>query len=104
MYTRNDYITGQCTHEQFYGQFVTAPILHYVQLKIGLEAIVNSKDDAFNDILLEKWDEAGLAIRSCRMTMKLDDADNSVSTGVCIAKEAARQIKERALTPISLTK
>jgi len=104
MPTRNDYVTGRCTHEEFYGQFVTAPILHYVQIKLGLEAIVNSKDRAFNDIPLEKWDEAGLAICSCRATMKLDNADNSVSTGVCIAKEAARQIKVRALTPISLTK
>ena len=83
-YSRKDYTSNVCTHRQYYAQFVTEQIINIVKMNIGLKTILNSTDRHMNDIALSKWDYLHGIIAGA----------NSLSDTVCIAKEAARQIRE----------
>jgi len=92
-------------HRAFYAQFVTPATLELVESRIGLKAIQSSNDPHFNDIPLAKWDAIWIRRIGNRMRiypgaivealLKEAGENNSASTGVCILKEAAQQIKER---------
>jgi hypothetical protein len=87
-WTRGQYIGGGCSHDEYYGQFVTPAIVALVERSIGRKRILNSKDPHFNDIELVMWDNLEVPLRAMATTrLALSDA-------VCIAKRAARQIKE----------
>jgi hypothetical protein len=97
MYTRTDYLNKKCTHDEYYGQFVTDGFISTVCNIIGKKKILESTDPHLNDIPLTKWD----AIVHNRMLPlgtgeKMKEAGDYLtpSGGVCIAKCAARRIKE----------
>lgn len=92
-YTRQDYMNNKCSHREYYAQFVTDDTKNYVLLRIGRDRIVNSKDEHFNDIPLKLWD---LAVPHAPGSRGFKEAGDwySLGTGVCMLKEAARQIKE----------
>lgn len=92
MFSRQQYINGECSHSQYYGQFVTSAVKHAVIFSIGKEAIVKSNDPHFNDIPLRKWHLLSFPVNS----QKLKEAGDYLTLAgkVCIAKQAARQIKE----------
>ena len=99
MKTRTDYLAGNCSHREYYGQFVTENIKNYVVSMIGKRAILEATDPHLNDIALQKWDQL-TAIRHMINTDKwreVNCCENqstypwSLSDQVCIAKEAARQ-------------
>ena len=104
--TRAQYLADPNTlHQAFYAQFVTRYILDYVGRWIGRDAILQSTDEAFNDIPLEKFDKLNFAIREgidhnlWRAAMEWPSQHTlpwALSDGVCIAKAAARIIKETA--------
>ena len=80
-------------HRKYYGQFVSARTKAYVARIIGKDAILNSQDEHFNDIPLHRWDALtkGLPLA---ISFK-ETGDYATLAGlVCVAKEAARQIKE----------
>lgn len=81
VFTHKDYLDGLCTHREYYGQFVTSYIRGVVLSNIGKDKIKKSADEHFNDIPLKLWDRLPLG------------RSGSLSQKVCIAKEAARQIK-----------
>lgn len=54
-FTRADYLAEKVTHEQYYAQFLTEPLLELVQVAFG-GRIAASKDSYFNDIPLKEWD------------------------------------------------
>jgi hypothetical protein len=90
MITRKQYMSGESTHREYYGQFVTESIKNSLLVYIGKELIMNSTDESFNDIPLSKWDRlptVGNGLRECGDVPTL-------SGSVCIYKEAAKQIKE----------
>jgi hypothetical protein len=109
MYTRKQYMLQQCTHEQYYGQFVTPGLLRLVANCIGLRMIESSEDKWFNGIKQYKWD-ALTTITPHYIPMKLwktlacdlpENAPNyywCLSDNMCILKEAARQIRESSKT------
>lgn len=110
VFTRADYMDERCTHEQFYGQFVTGSVLHLVRSAIGEDAIVASTNPHFNDIPLKQWDnlhemvlgiiksERGkLACRIDPIAGKPGSFHWSLSNSGCTLKEAARQIRDQAL-------
>lgn len=80
-------------HRKYYAQYVTDYVRGLVASRIGLEAIKNSKNEHFNDIPLPKWDALVPHLGASKALISNGDW-LSLSTGVCIAKEAARQIKE----------
>lgn len=92
MFSRQQYLNKECTHAEYYGQFVTGAVKSAVRCSIGKDAIVKSNDPHFNDIPLAKWDRLSFPVSS----KKIKEAGDYLTKAgfVCIAKEAARQIKE----------
>ena len=97
MYTRKDYTDKVVTHDQYYDQFVTPSVIELVRLAIGTKRIKHSNIDCnFNDIPLREWDD--LHIRIMALTKHLlkeaDPCWNCLGNSVCIAKQAAKHIKQ----------
>jgi hypothetical protein len=91
---------GELTHEThrvYYAQFVNDSVRNIVECSIGKKHILASQDPHFNDIALRHWDNLQPYIMSA-CGRGLADANGSggvsLSDCVCVAKEAARQIKE----------
>ena len=108
-FLRQDYMSGKCTHREYYGQFVTDSLKSQVASVMGLEYIQKSTDKYFNDkpcsrptmssgILGEYWDDAA-ALASPFLDHKIRMADGGVSLAdrVCAVKEAANQLREEYL-------
>lgn len=95
MFTRKQYLNKECSHREYYGQFVTPRVLAVVKRQIGTKAINNSTDPHLNDIPLSKWDAVffgGFHNDMAKIMRDLGDFP-TLAGGVCIAKEAAKQIK-----------
>lgn len=98
-YTREQYIAGECSHETYYAQFVTSAVIETVKHNIGEDKIAASIDKHFNDIPLHKWDMLRTAIfhtMNSKKFGKLQPYGFALSDAVCIAKQAARMIKENS--------
>lgn len=105
LFTALDRRNDLCSHGEYWSQFVTPSILHYVQQRIGLPALLASTDEHLNDIPLGRWDGMNTAIRQMVDTTTWKHCHNatygeadrdkfiwSPSCGVCIGKAAARMI------------
>jgi hypothetical protein len=73
----------EISHQEYYAQFVTKSILDTVRRCIGTSRILKSEDQHFNDIDLKSWDNLYVINWG------------SLSDSVCVAKAAARIIKEQ---------
>ena len=93
MFTRKQYINKECKNEQYYGQFVNAGTKARVLSGIGLEALKKSTDPHFNDIPLHKWDRLVPKCPGSAGFAKVGDY-YTLAGGICLLKEAARQILE----------
>ena len=98
--TRQEYLNSpiprDAAHRTYYAQFVNQKIKDTVSRLIGIDFIRASKESSFNDIPLYRWDFVAPAISTHELCQKLKEVgDYATLAGlVCIAKEAARQIKE----------
>lgn len=101
--TRKDYLEHRATHREYWGQFLNLGIIESVRACIGADRIARSTDEHFNDIPLALWDSLSYSIRTSLDKERWREANGwkkahsfpwSASDSVCIAKEAARQIKE----------
>lgn len=113
LFTHKDYMDKKCSHREYFAQFVTNGTLNAVSRSIGKDRIVASTDPHFNDIPLRKWDAlTGYGNRNIYGTIsggfhatlpcnynRIKEAGEwaTAATLVCIAKEAARQLKEEWL-------
>lgn len=90
--TRKDYLTGNATHEQYYGQFATDDVQRFVVQYVGEAAIRASRDPNMNDIPLRIWDRMHQAIASmCGANLREAGVNGcALCDTVCIAKAAAR--------------
>ena len=97
MITRADYIAGNASHREYYGQFADEAVLDGIKRDLGLERIMASKDEYFNDIPLTVWDYLP-CMRSNNINEKLIECGDfpSMAGLCCIAKEGARQLREQA--------
>jgi len=102
-FNRVAYMADECTHQEYYGQFVGPQLKLFVSRHIGIENILNSKDPNFNDIPLAKWARMEAYVRGY-CGSDIADSNASASGGwlsvslfdcVCVAKEAARQLREQ---------
>ena len=95
MITKQDYIDGKVSHREYYGQFVDLAVKAGILRDIGLEKILASKDESFNDIPLSVWDFLP-CVRSNEINEKLIACGDFPSMAVlcCIAKEGARQLRD----------
>ena len=99
MKTRKQYINGDCTHDEYYGQFVSRGVILAVERMVGATRIVESQDQHFNDIPLHVWDALNAPIRHiCGQSISEANGSGGISLSdtVCVAKQAAKQIKEGA--------
>jgi hypothetical protein len=96
---RADYMSNAITHREYYAQFVSDDVRALVARSIGVDRIHESvdRDGAFNDIPLRRWD-AMVPLLGSSVARALKECGDwlSLGTGVCILKEAARQLKERS--------
>lgn len=106
LFTRKELMDKKVGHNDYYSQFVNPHVIDYVAARIGRERIVKSDDKHFNDIPLSLWD--GLTdIKNIIDREKFKQANNvtyaeehrnsflwSLSNQVCIAKQAARMVRQ----------
>ena len=97
-YTRSEYMqdsqtNGPEAHRRYFGQFVTDGTKYRVLSYIGLERLIASTDPHFNDIPLITWDRLTPELPGSGGFAKAGDY-YTLANGVCLAKEAARQIVE----------
>lgn len=99
---RQEYINAPSSTENFrayYGQFINPGVKFAVLRVISREEILASRDPHFNDIPLHRWDwvfnTQGVPVEIAVKMRELGDYATLAGL-VCIAKEAARQIKEEA--------
>lgn len=108
MITRKEYLENSSElHHKYYMQFVNTATVSHVKKCIGLDNILNSQNEHFNDIPLWEWD-ACIGWAGSRFILrhpllpynqeKLVEAHGnryySCSDMICIAKAAASYIKE----------
>jgi hypothetical protein len=105
---RSEYIEGDVTHEEYYGQFVNDLVVNTVHAYIGEEKLLASKDPHLNDIPLEDWDmlpivwdykflaETGETYRPQETHLGTQYFGPCKAFKVCVAKEAARRIIQQA--------
>ena len=96
-FTRKQYLDKECTHRQYYAQFVTDQAKGFVRLCITMDALLKSEDEdgCFNDIPLRKWDLYADPCPAYLGDLLRAAGDYPTLSGmVCIAKEAARQLLE----------
>jgi hypothetical protein len=90
--TDNAYVA----HRQYYAQFVTDPVKQLVLRDVGRLVLTLSKDDPYlNDIPLKRWDTL-VPMLPATVRAKLKECGDylTLGVGVCILKEAARQLLE----------
>ena len=92
MFTRQQYLNKECTHREYYAQFVNESAKRLVRHYIGISRILDSQDEGFNDIPLALWGE--IPFTGPRLTLEVAGDYPTVAGGICILKEAAQQIKE----------
>jgi len=94
MKTRKQHLKGECTHREYYAQFVTKDVIQYVVDHIGKDRILSSKDPVrFNDIPLIHWDMRRPAFGFAEK-MKAAGDSLTLAGKNCILKEAAKQFYE----------
>lgn len=88
--------TSERPHKEYYSQFVTNDVCNLVLHTFGLEALLASPSEAFNDIPLARW-EALVKLLPRSVAVDLDGVGDwlTLGSGVCVLKEAARQIVEK---------
>jgi len=96
MWTRKQYVNGECSHRTYYAQFVNPAVVAMVKRAFTVERLVRCSDqDYFNTIPLHRWDSMAMAAQAQSKQLRKDTGEGlSLTTGVCILKEAARQLVE----------
>lgn len=96
--TRGEYIEfdSRKLHREYYGQFVTEATKNVVKEAFSVEKLIWAfgSDKNLNNIPLNEWDAINGVTRHNGKRLKEAGEVWSLSTGVCILKEAARQIVE----------
>ncbi len=101
MYTRNQYTSGQCSHNQYYDQFVTEQLKNAVSKYFTTAKLVKAydKDEYFNSISLKEWDKLSYYCESSDMR-KLYAASGEYVTqavAVCTLKQAAKHVVDESM-------
>ena len=87
-FSRTEYLEGTTDHQRYYGQMLNNEIIGSVIRSIGIDRILDSKDEHFNDIPLSKWDQATRTFD----VNKWPEGDSPSQAGlVCVAKAGAKE-------------
>jgi hypothetical protein len=95
MFTKKQYMSRECTEDQYYSQFVDKKMTAIIRRSIMYKHILLARDkENFTDIALQQWDFATGAIL-CLLGKEpfREKGDYVTHNGlICIAKAAARKI------------
>lgn len=88
MFSRQQYLNRECTHDEYYAQMVTPAIKNAVAARFRIERLYAGRDNHFNNIHLSRCDSIFIPRR-----ISLPPGESFTSAvAVCILKEAARQL------------
>jgi len=96
-HTRKQYLNKECSHDDYYSQFVNDGIIRTVLMSIGADRIENSSCEHFNNIPLKEWAIVfynGFPQPAAKMLREAGDFP-TLAGAVCLAKTAARMHLER---------
>lgn len=98
-FTRSDYMNGNCSHYEYYSQFVTQGMKDIILSKYTKEQLKSyyEKDENLNNIPLKWWDSSENFFKQsiARTNSRLNGSNTwSSSQHTCAMKAAARQIIE----------
>lgn len=99
MITRQEYLQGKATHEEYYAQFVTPEHKSRVLAGIGLLKLLKSSERFYGDVAsVDQWDRIAQPHPQQSLDKLKECGDYMTQAGaVCILKEAARQLIEESL-------
>lgn len=104
-FTRYDYLSQQCSHADYYGQFDSPAVRRAILRVIPMSDLMASRDPHMNDIKLSRWGNIrldGAALRKLTIANGHAGVSHYVysqSDIVCLAKEVAkRMINEQLLS------
>lgn len=94
MFSRKDYINGNCSHGEYYSQFVTEEIKMLVTSQFGKKRIKEAlkEGEHLTKIPLQEWDYLAGFISP---DMRKQGDYLTLSGAVSILKEAARQVAKQ---------
>lgn len=99
MFTRGQYLAGECSHQEYYAQFVNQWVVDCVRGQFGVNQLVNAQeiDEHFNSIPLYRWDDRNVMSSIDQQLWKAANGSfyYSLSDNLCIKKAAARIIVEK---------
>lgn len=97
-WTRKQYMRGECTHRQYYGQFVDRETARRVLIIASPAELAQemAQDEHLNGIPLREWDWLVSRPWPSRFKRAFENAGTffSLADGVCLLKEQARQLAE----------
>lgn len=93
-FTRQQRLNNECTHEEYYNQFVNNTIKSRVLNAFTKEQLIKaySENESFNTLPLNRWDAIAKNLFDVSSKMKECGDFLTLAGGVCIAKNAARQL------------
>ena len=97
-FTRYDYLSQQCSHAEYFGQFDSPAVRCAILRVIPMSDLMASRDPYMNDIKLSRWDNIrldGEALRKLTIANGHAGVSHYVyaqSDIVCLAKEAAKRM------------
>jgi hypothetical protein len=96
MFTRGQYLAGECSHQEYYAQFVNQWILDCVKGRNGINQLLEGENISFNNIPLYWWDQNNVmsSVDQQLWTAANGSPYHSLSDNLCIQKAAARMIVE----------
>jgi hypothetical protein len=94
MKTRQQYLSGECTHEEYYNQFVDERVKRIVLNRFKKEDLIKAyeRNQSFNAFPLPVWDSLAQNIRFKSEDVKATGDYLTLAGSVCILKAAARLI------------
>lgn len=98
IYTRKQYLEGEVSHEEYYGQFVDSYTKRLVPATIEEIRQAHNADKHLNKIPLKKWDDMAAFVKHWELGEKLKAAGEllTLSVQVCILKRSAIEILKEA--------
>jgi len=95
MKTRKQYMDKEITHEEYYRQFVTHPMVDTISREFST-AQLKAAGEHLNGIALQTWDRIAHRYEPfIRSKMKEAGDCWSMAGGVCVVKQAARMTMEK---------
>jgi hypothetical protein len=93
MFTRQQYLNGECSHQEYYVQYVNRQVWHLIANAFPVDKLraAHAVDKNFHTIELSYWDQLACFIQpNLDLLNKLGESD-TLSWRVCVLKHCAKE-------------